>query len=472
MKSSRKSSSSASTNSKKTSVAKTATGTTESSPALVSDLRQLIISAREQVARAVDSGLVLLYWSMGHRIRTDVLKEKRAEYGQKILHAVSAKLVSEFGQGFTARNLANMTRFAEVFPDPQIVHALCGQLSWTHFRRIIYLDDPLKRDFYAEMCRIEKWNTRTLHQKIQSMLYERTALSKKPDKLIATELKKLRDEDKLTPDMVFRDPYVLDFLGLKDTYAEKDMEAAILREIERFILELGVGFAFVTRQKRMQIDGRDYYLDLLFYHRKLRRLVAIDLKIGDFEAADKGQMELYLNWLKRHENEPEEAAPMGIILCAGKSAEHVELLEVEKSGIHVASYWTETLPKDLLQKKLHQAVATARASLEARKQEADEPQPNATATTAPKNTHKNAPTRQQGQFLAFLHHYMMRNQQNVAPTHADFQKFFKLTPPSVNSMLIRLEQRGFIQRTPGQARSIQLTIAPDLIPPLERPFQF
>jgi predicted nuclease of restriction endonuclease-like (RecB) superfamily len=369
----RKSSSAAPSTGKKTTLAKTSATLTGLCPALVTDLRHIIHSAREQVARAVDSGLVLLYWSIGHRIRTDVLKEKRAEYGEKILHAVSAKLVAEFGQGFTERNLANMTHFAEEFPDPKIVHALSGQLSWTHFRRIIYLDDPLKRDFYAEMCRIEKWNTRTLHQKIQSMLYERTALSKKPDKLIAAELKKLREEDKLTPDLVFRDPYVLDFLGLKDTYAEKDLEAAILREIEGFILELGVGFAFVTRQKRMQIDGRDYYLDLLFYHRKLKRLVAIDLKIGDFEAADKGQMELYLNWLKRHESEPDEAAPLGIILCAGKSAEHVELLEVEKSGIHVASYSTKTLPKDLLRKKLHQAVATARALIEERKSAEVEP---------------------------------------------------------------------------------------------------
>lgn len=363
----RKSSSDTSPAGKKTTLTKPSAADIGTSPALVTDLREIILSAREQVARAVDSGLVLLYWSIGHRIRKDILKDKRAEYGQEIVSAVGRQLTSEFGRGFARTNLFNMTRFAEEFPDPKIVHALSGQLSWTHFRRIIYLDDPLKRDFYAEMCRIENWNTRTLHQKIQSMLYERTALSKKPDKLIAAELKKLREEDKLTPDLVFRDPYVLDFLGLKDTYAEKDLEAAILREIEAFILELGVGFAFVGRQKRMQIDGRDYYLDLLFYHRKLKRLVAIELKIGDFEAADKGQMELYLNWLKRHESEPDEATPMGIILCAGKSAEHVELLEVEKSGIHVASYWTETLPKDLLRKKLHQAVATARALIGERK---------------------------------------------------------------------------------------------------------
>jgi predicted nuclease of restriction endonuclease-like (RecB) superfamily len=330
---------------------------------LLTDVRELILTTRQTVAQGVNSALVLLYWNIGQRIRMDILKEKRAEYGEKILHTLSAKLTFEFGRGFTRTNLFNMVRFTEEFSDSKIVHALSGQLSWSHFRRIIYLDDPLKRDFYAEMCRIEKWNTRTLHQKIQSMLFERTALSKKPDKLIASELKQLREGDKLSPDLVFRDPYVLDFLGLKDTYAERDLEAAILREIEAFILELGIGFTFVARQKRMQIDGRDYYLDLLFYHRKLRRLVAIDLKIGDFEAADKGQMELYLNWLKRHEMEPDEAAPIGMILCAGKSAEHVELLEVEKSGIHVATYWTKVLPKRKLINKLHQVLTQARQQL-------------------------------------------------------------------------------------------------------------
>jgi predicted nuclease of restriction endonuclease-like (RecB) superfamily len=323
----------------------------------------MILATRQTVARGVNAALVQLYWKIGQRIRKEVLHERRAGYGEKILHALSAKLMSEFGRGFTERNLANMVRFAEVFSDLKIVHVLSGALNWTHLRLIIYLDDPLKRDFYAEMCRLERWNTRTLHQKIQSMLFERTALSKKPAKLMAMELQKLREEDRLTPDLVFRDPYLLDFLRLKDTYAEKDLEAAILREMEAFVLELGVGFCFVERQKRMQIDGRDYYLDLLFYHRKLRRLVAIDLKIGDFEAGDKGQMELYLNWLKHNECEPDEAEPLGIILCAGKTAQHIELLELDKSRIHVATYWTKVLPKKELERKLREAVRLARARL-------------------------------------------------------------------------------------------------------------
>ncbi len=329
---------------------------------LLGDVRELILQARAGVARAVDSGLVTLYWHVGRRIRQDILNETRAEYGKKIVHALGAQLEREFGSGYGEKNLHRMIQFAEAFPDEKIVAALRRQLGWTHFKTIIPISDPLKRDFYAEMCRIESWNTRTLEKKLSSMLFERTALSKKPDKLIRQELKELRAEDKLTPDLVFRDPYVLDFLGLKDTFAEKDVESAILRQMESFVLELGEGFCFVARQKRMQIDRKDYYLDLLFYHRKLHRLVAIDLKLGEFEAADKGQMELYLNWLKRHAGEPNEAEPLGIILCAGKSQQHVELLELEKSRIHVASYWTKVLPKKLLERKLHDAVRLARAT--------------------------------------------------------------------------------------------------------------
>src|SRR5580704_11651512 len=206
------------------------------------------------------------------------------------------------------------------------------------------------------MCRVERWSVRTLRAKIQSMLFERTALSRKPAKLAQQELAALREEDKLTPDLVFRDPYLLNFLGLADTYSEKDLETAILREVQQFILELGVGFAFIDRQKRIVIDGKDYYIDLLFYHRRLRRLIAIDLKIGAFEAADKGQIELYLRWLEKHEQQPGEETPLGLILCADKSEEQVELLQLGKSGIRIASYLTDLPPRPLLQKKLHDAV--------------------------------------------------------------------------------------------------------------------
>jgi len=202
-----------------------------------------------------------------------------------------------------------------------------------------------------------------LRSRIQSMLFERTALSKKPQKLIEQELRALREEDRLTPDLVFRDPYILDFLGLKDTYSEKDLESAILREIESFLLELGAGFAFVERQKRITLDGDDYYMDLLFYHRRLQRLVVVELKIGDFKPADAGQVELYLRWLNRHERQADEGKPIALILCAGKKRETVEYLDLGRTGIHVAEYLTELPPRELLRQRLHEAVIRARLQL-------------------------------------------------------------------------------------------------------------
>ena len=330
---------------------------------LLGDVRGMILAGRQFVASTVNSAMVQLYWRIGERIHKDILEEDRAEYGRSILVTLSQELQTEFGQGFSESNLSRMVSLAEAFPDENILATLSQELGWSHFIELLPLKDSMQRDFYAEMCRIERWSVRTLRQKIRSMLFERTAFSKKPAKLAAMELKQLRDEDKMTPDLIFRDPYFLDFLQLRDVYAERDLEAAILREMESFILELGVGFTFVTRQKRMTIDGKDYYLDLLFYHRKLRRLVAIELKIGDFEAGDKGQMELYLAWLKRYECEPDEEEPLGLILCAGKNEQHVELLELHRSGIHVATYWTKMLPKKRLEAKLNEAIRIARAGM-------------------------------------------------------------------------------------------------------------
>lgn len=336
---------------------------------LINDVRKMIDESRHVVSQTVNSALVWLYWNIGQRIRGEILGEERGEYGQQIVSAVGRELNAEFGRGFSEKSLWHMIRFAEAFPDEEIVSALRRELSWTHFKHLIYLDDALKREFYAEMCRVERWSTRTLQKKIGGMLFERTALSKKPAKLAKQELTKLRNEDQISPDLVFRDPYFLDFLGLKDTYSEKDLEAAILRELEAFILELGVGFAFVARQKRITVDGEDYYLDLLFYHRKLRRLVAIDLKLDKFKAEYKGQMELYLRWLERYEQQPDEESPLGLILCAGKSDEQIELLQLSKSGIRVAAYLTELPSRDLLCKKLHEAVRIARARLESKPDE-------------------------------------------------------------------------------------------------------
>ena len=333
---------------------------------LISDIRRLIETARHNVAVTVNAGLTVLYLQIGSRIRQDILKEKRADYGEEIISTLSIQLVKEFGNGFSRPNLFRMIQFAEVFSDMEIVVTLSRQLSWSHFVAILPLKDDLQRDFYAEMCRIERWSVRTLRKKIDGMLYERTAISKKPEKLIEKDLAALREEDRLTPDLVFRDPYFLDFLGLKDTFSEKDLETAILREMESFILELGAGFSFVARQKRIIVDNEDYYLDLLFFHRKLKRLIAIELKLGKFRAAYKGQMELYLRWLEKHEKEPSEKTPLGLILCAGKASEQIELLELDKSGIKVAEYMTELPKRELLEQKLHKAVETARKRLEAK----------------------------------------------------------------------------------------------------------
>jgi predicted nuclease of restriction endonuclease-like (RecB) superfamily len=332
---------------------------------LLQDVRELIVSTRQTVARGVNAALVLLYWNVGERIRRDVLKEKRAGYGDEIISTLSKKLASEFGNGFSKPNLSRMVNLVETFPDPKIVATLSQQLGWSHFVELLPLKKHLQREFYAEMCRVERWSVRTLRQKIGGMLYERTALSKKPDKLIEQEIEKLRVEDQLSPDLVFRDPYFLDFLGLQGAFSEKDLETAILRDLERFLVELGSDFAFLARQKRMVVDGEDFYLDLLFFHRRLRRLVAIELKLGRFAPADIGQMEFYLRWLKKHEVRPGEEAPIGLILCAEKSDERVELLELESRGIRIAEYLTELPPKDLLTRKLHDAVRLAQARLEA-----------------------------------------------------------------------------------------------------------
>jgi predicted nuclease of restriction endonuclease-like (RecB) superfamily len=331
---------------------------------LLNDLRDLILQARRDVARSVNSSLVLLYWKVGERIRKEILHEKRAAYGKEIVSTLSTQLVPEFGDGFGVRNLFRMIRFAEVFPDEQIVSTLSSQLGWSHFVQIIPLKDDLQREFYAAMSRIEGWSVRQLREKISGMLFERTALSKKPTELIRQEIAAAREQDKITPDLIFRDPYFLNFLGLRDTFSEKDLEEAILRELESFILEIGIGFSFVARQKRITVDGEDYYLDLLFYHRKLRRLVAIELKLGKFKAADKGQMELYLRWLNKHERQASEESPIGLILCADKSDEHVELLQLGKSGIRVAAYMTDLPPRRLLEEKLHNAIAMAKGRLE------------------------------------------------------------------------------------------------------------
>ena len=327
--------------------------------ALLGDLRTLVQSARQRIATAADSTQTLLCWHMGRRLASVHLQGGRAAYGKQILVTVSQELTADYGRGFSYAEIARMIQFAQAFSDEAIVVTLSQQLSWSHFHALLPIKDPLARDFYAEMCRIERWDVRTLRQKIGGMLFQRTALSKRPTSVISAEISKLRD-GKMSPDTVFRDPYLLDLLGLKDAYSERDLESAILREIEGVLLELGTGFAFVARQKRMSVGKDDFHLDLLFFHRHLRRLIAVELKLESFQPAHVGQMELYLRWLDKHERAPGEEAPIGLILCAAADAEQVELLQLDAKSIRVSEYLTALPPLPLLRERLHQAMEHAR----------------------------------------------------------------------------------------------------------------
>ena len=332
---------------------------------LFSDVRELIEQGRQQIAVSVNSTMSFLYWQIGKRINEEILQDKRAEYGKQIVAILSRQLEMKYGTSFSEKNLRRMMQFATVFPEKNIVVSLIRELSWTHVIALLPIDDPLKREFYIEMCKLEKWSVRTFRNRIQSMLYERTAISRKPEQTILNDLNELKNEQKLSADLVFRDPYFLDFLGLSDTHSEKDLETSIIVELQRFIIELGSDFAFMARQKRIMIDNRDYYIDLLFYHRRLKCLIAIDLKIGEFEAAYKGQMELYLRYLEKYEQVEDENTPIGLILCTGKNEEHIELLQLGKSNIRVADYLTILPPKKLLQEKLHKAIEIAQQKIRA-----------------------------------------------------------------------------------------------------------
>jgi predicted nuclease of restriction endonuclease-like (RecB) superfamily len=322
---------------------------------LHAELRALIAASRQRVASAVNAELTRLYWTVGQRLASEVLGGERAQYGSQVMARLGQQLSEEFGRGFEIKNLHRMVQFAQAFPDAEIVATLSRQLSWSHVVDLLPLKTADARRFYAQQCGEQRWSVRELRRQIDRKAFERTA--------IASAQAQVQQQDINTPAQVFKDPYFLDFLGLRQGHDEADLEAAILRQLEAFILELGRGFAFVERQKRMVIDGEDFYLDLLFFHRRLRRLVAIELKLGRFKAAHKGQMELYLKWLDKHERQAGEEAPIGLILCAETSREQVELLQMHQDGITVAEYWTELPPKAELERQLHAALVDARERL-------------------------------------------------------------------------------------------------------------
>ena len=338
---------------------------THLSKSLLQDLRKIIEQARGRVAVTANYMLSIMYWQIGKRINTEVLNNKRAEYGKQIVASVSRQLREEYGsKGFDEKNIHRMMQFAQAFPDEQIVASLMRQLSWTHILQVLSIKDSLQREFYLTFAVAENWSVRQLRKEIDGMLYERTAISGKPDELIKEELSQLRDDNVLSPDLVFKSPYFLEFTGLKNMYSEKNLEDSLIAHLEQFIIELGNGFSFVARQKRMIIDGEDFYLDLLFYHRRLHRLIAVDLKLGRFKAQYKGQMELYLRWLDANEMESGEESPLGLLLCTEGGDEQIELLQLDKAGIRVAQYMTELPSREILQRQIQKSLISAKARFE------------------------------------------------------------------------------------------------------------
>lgn len=329
-------------------------------------ISNLIAARKAELSHAVNTAMIFLYWEIGETICLDVLNSTKADYGNRVVEEVSKRLMQEYGKGFNRSSVFRMIKFYQLFPDKRKVATLSQQLTWSHFVELLPIEDELKRDFYAGMCKSENWTVRTLRERKNSLLYERTAISQRPEETIRTDIAALISQEKMSLDLFYRDPYVLDFLGLKDTYSEKDLEKAILFELENFILEVGSDFAFLARQKHFVLDGKDYYMDLLFYHRSLRRLVLVELKLGAFEPEYKGQVELYLRWLKKNEKRDGEDDPIALLLCAEKSRETVELMELDQSGIHVAQYLTKMPPKKLLEEKLAIAIANAKGQMNQR----------------------------------------------------------------------------------------------------------
>lgn len=328
---------------------------------LYTDVCHIIDETRTRVAVYVNAEVCHTNWLIGKRIKEDILYNKRAEYGKQVVKELSQRLSERYGKGWSEKTLRHCLRAAETFSESDIVSAVQRQFSWTHLKSIMYIPDELARKFYMQMCCYEHWDTRTLDKKIESQLYERTAISRRPEDVIRQALEETEDKQTLVPDLVFRSSYFLDALGLPDSFSEKDLESAIITQMQEFLNEMGTDFAFLARQKRITIDAADYYIDLLFYHRGLRRLVAIDLKLGKFKPEHEGQMRLYLRYLNQNERREGEESPIGLILCSEGNTEHIEYLMLdEDSPVKVAQYYTQLPDRKVLAEKLQRAIAIAR----------------------------------------------------------------------------------------------------------------
>lgn len=316
----------------------------------------IIENRKYRAAAHANQETTLMFWEIGEYINQTVLDSQRAAYGKKILTELAAKLMARYGNNFSERNLYRMTLFAERFTDAEILPPLAAKLSWSHFIELLPLKDDEARIYYATSAAALGYGTKELRRQISRKAYERREIAD-------TEL----GDGSVVPFNVFKDPYLLDMFGLKDNYLEADLEKAILEDIKAFFLEFGHGFAYVDSQKRMIVDGEDIELDLLFYHREIKRLVAVELKLGRFKAAYMGQMLLYLKWLDKYERKDGEEAPIGIILCATANREKVELLEMDKAGIAVAEYWTHLPPKAEFEARIKAIMVEAKERLERRK---------------------------------------------------------------------------------------------------------
>jgi len=328
---------------------------------LLLGIENLIEQTNRNVAVYLNTEISRLYWSIGNYIVSEIQYETYSEYGQQILATLSQKLTEKYGKGYTYSALTRMIKVAEAYSE-EMFATVSQTLSWSHFIELVSIEDNTKRLFYQQKSIDEHWSIRTLRQKQDVMLFERTAIAAKSDDIIKNSLQNT-DHTSAHPDLIFKSSYILDFLGLSGYYSEKDLENAIVHNLEKFILELGQGFAFMERQKRLSIDSIDYYLDLLFYHRKLNCLVAIDLKLGKFKPEYKGQMELYLKYLQKYEKQTQENQPIGLLLCSEGNTEHIELLLLDDDNIRIAQYLTVFPDKQWFIEKLNKSIAIAQQNI-------------------------------------------------------------------------------------------------------------
>ena len=318
----------------------------------------IIDNAKKQVAIYVNTQTSMTFWSVGKYINDDMDYQTYSAYGKKILATLSQRLTTRYGKGFTYSALTRMMKVAHLYNNREMFAMLSQTLSWSHFIELVTIEDPTKRLFYQQMGIAEHWSVQQLRDKQDEMAYERSLIAAKPDDEIVRKLENITPQH-TDPEVVLKSSYVLDFLGLDGYYTEKELEHAITLQLEKFILELGQGFAFLERQKRFTIDGTDYYLDLLFYHRKLKCLVAIDLKMGKFKPQYKGQMELYLKYMQKNDMQPDENPPIGLLLCSEGNTEHIELMMLDEDRIREAQYLTCLPNKQWLMVKLNRSILIA-----------------------------------------------------------------------------------------------------------------